>query len=137
MPLRYRLSTAVALVAALATAGCATMGRTNVPPHPVTITINNNLHLPVPLTVYDVTTGGGFRILGNATPLGSTSFQITPIAFSQPYRLLAQTPDGRRIWSEEFTVRDADTSEIVWSLVPNILAFHDLPDSATTTATTP
>lgn len=139
MSLRDRFAWAPALVAALAIAGCATMrARTDVAPHPVTITVINNLLVPRDLTLYAVTTGGAIRIIGNVPPTDSTTLQMTPRSFSEPYRLLAQgVPSGIRIWSDEFTVRDANTGEIRWMLRPNILQFFDVPEDSTATPGTP
>lgn len=136
MPSRRRLSFPVALLAAVTLAACATMrNQNNLQPHPITITVDNNLRLPTDLTVYSVSTAG-VQILGSAIPAKTTSFRMTPRSFSEPYRLLARTPSGQRIWSEEYTVRDANTGEIVWRLVPNILQFFDMPgDSAAAPAT--
>lgn len=133
MPLRQRVTRAAALVAAIATVGCATMRPgADVPPHPITITIINNLPIPTDLSVYAVTNGGNLSMLGTARPTDSTSFTMTPRAFSEPYRLLVRTPSGRRFWSDEYTVRDANTGEIRWQLVPNILTFYDVADSTST-----
>jgi len=133
MPLRQRFSRAAALVATVATVGCATMRQSpDVPPHPITITIINNLRIPTDLSVYAVTSGGNVSILGTASPTDSTSFTMTPRAFSEPYRLLVRTPSGQRFWSDEYTVRDANTGEIRWQLVPNILTFYDVADSTST-----
>lgn len=138
MPLHQRFSLAGALVASVALAACATLGpRTNLPPHPITVTINNNLPVPTDLTIYQVSTGGGAQILGTAIPANTTTFQMTPRSFSDPYRFLARTPSGRRIWSEEFTVRDADTGEVRWQLYPNILQFYDMPGDSTATPAKP
>lgn len=133
MPAQLRLAITTALVAASALTACATLHpNTDVPPHPVTITVVNNLAVPTDLSIYAVTTGGTLSILGNATPGDSTSFQLTPRSFSEPYRLLARTPMGRRLWSDEYTVGDANTGEIRWQLVPNILQFFNMPEDSTT-----
>lgn len=128
---------AVALAALVALAACATLRqRDNAPPHPITITVENNLALPSDLTVYSVSLAGGAQILGTARPAGNTSFQMTPRSFAEPYRLLARTPSGQRIWSDQYTVNGPETGEVVWTLVPNILAFRDVPDSTATSDTT-
>lgn len=138
MPIRHRLTWATAVVALTAAAGCATMHQQgNAAPHPITITVNNNLRLPTDLTVYAVSTAGGAQILGSAAPASTASFQMTPRSFSEPYRLLARTPSGERIWSEEYTVRDAQTGEVRWNLIPNILQFFDMPEDSTTTPAKP
>ena len=133
MPLRPRLTRAAAVAVAITMAGCATMHpNADVPPHPVTITVVNNLSLPTELTLYAVTTGGSFHLLGNVAPSDSTSVQMTPRSFSEPYRLLVQgMQHGARLWSDEFTVRDATTGEIRWQLVPNILQFFNMPEDST------
>lgn len=138
MPRRHRLVTApLALVAVALLGACATLHRQgNEAPHPITITVDNNLSLPSDLTVYSVSLAGGAQILGSARPAGTTSFQMTPRSFSEPYRLLARDAMGRRIWSEEYTVNGPETGEIVWTLVPNILAFRDVPDTTVTADTT-
>lgn len=133
MPLRQRLTCAAALAATVATMACASLrAGPDVPPHPVTITIVNNLRIPTDLSVYAVTSGGNVAILGTAGPTDSTSFTMTPRTFSEPYRLLVRTPSGLRIWSDEYTFRDANTGEIRWQLVPNILTFYDVADSTST-----
>lgn len=138
MRLHHRVAVTAAVVASAAMGGCATLRQQdNVPPHPITITVNNNLSLPSDLTVYAVSTYGGPRILGSAVPARTTSFQLTPRSFSEPYRLLARTAMGGRIWSQQYTVRDTRTGEIIWTLVPNILAFRDVPDTTATASSTP
>ena len=137
MSLRYRSARAASIVATLVAAtlvaGCASLHpNTDVPPHPITITVINNLRIPTDLSVYTVTTGGAVTILGTARPTDSTSFTMTPRAYSEPYRLLIRTPSGQRLWSDEYTVRDANTGEIRWQLVPNILTFYDVADSTST-----
>lgn len=130
MPIPLRRTLAVAAASTLT--ACATLHpNTDVPPHPVTITIVNNLTVPTDLSVYAVTTGGAMTILGTASPGDSTRFQMTPRAFSEPYRLLARTPMGRRLWSDQYTVGDADTGEIRWQLIPNILTFFNMPEDST------
>jgi hypothetical protein len=127
-----------ALLSLAVLAACATMrSNTDVPPHPVTITVVNNLPVPTDLSVYAVTTGGSVTILGTAAPGDSTQFQMTPRAFSEPYRLLARTPLGRRLWSDEYTVGDANTGEIRWQLVPNILQFFNVAEDSTVKPGTP
>jgi hypothetical protein len=136
MPFR-RLALAVAIATAPLAGGCASMHQQpDVPPHPITITVINNLMAPRDLTLYAVTTGGSVRLLGDIPPTDSTSLQMTPRSFSEPYRLLVQgIPRGMRLWSQEFTVRDANTGEIRWMLQPNILQFYDVADSTATSST--
>jgi hypothetical protein len=132
MSLRHRFSSVAASVAVIATAGCASMhANSDVPPHPVTITVINNLMVPASLTLYAFTTGGAVQTLGTVQPTDSTQLQMTPRSFTEPYRLLVQgVLHGPRIWSDEFTIHDANTGEIRWSLRPNILQFYDVADDS-------
>ncbi|MDQ2889073.1 MAG: hypothetical protein M3R65_00785 [Gemmatimonadota bacterium] len=132
--LRRSLLRAVGLTILCATvplAGCATpAGRSGGPAVPIDVQVNNNLRLPADLSVYAVSQGGNRMLLGDVPPASNTTLRFKPVAFSEPYRLLAIRPNGREIRSQSFIVGSDMTGGIVWTLVPNIVGFEGVdPDS--------
>ena len=114
------LALSVAAVAGCATAGGRTEGATI----PIQLQVNNNLRLPTDLTVYAVTRAGNRTLLGGVHPGATANLTFKPVSFSEPYRLLATTPNGRSIRSQSFSVVSDMTGAIVWTLVPNIVGFE-------------
>lgn len=127
-----RLFRAIALIATVT--GCASMGgRSEGPTLPIDVQVNNNLHVPADLTVYAVSHGGNRALLGDVPPNGTTTLKFKPVAFSEPYRMLATRAGGRDIMSQTFIVASDMTGAIIWTLVPNVVGFVETePDTATT-----
>ncbi|MEO6777905.1 MAG: hypothetical protein ABI194_00490 [Gemmatimonadaceae bacterium] len=114
------LALSMVSLAACASAG----GRTEGVPIPIQLQVINNLRLPTDLTVYAVTRAGNRTLLGGVHPGATTNLTFTPVSFSEPYRLLATTANGRSIRSQSFSVVSDMTGAIVWTLVPNIVGFE-------------
>jgi hypothetical protein len=134
MPTRTHLK-ALTLATAFAVAACATVrGRSEGPTVPIDVEVHNNLRLPTDLTVYAVSSGGNRTLLGGVPPNGTVTLKFKPIAFTEPYRLLARRSLGRDIRSQSFIVGSDMTGAIIWTLIPNIVGFEDVgTDSAATT----
>lgn len=126
----------VTLTAALAISACIPRrGARNAQPiRPIEVEIVNNLPLPTALTIYSETSNGARAILGNVLPAKTATLTFTPVAYYEPYQLIATRPQRGNIVSQSFTVGSAMTGRIVWTLVPNIIGFQDMdqPDSAAT-----
>ncbi len=122
------------LITAVCLAGCASMGgRSEGPTLPIDVQVNNNLRLPADLTVYAVSHGGNRALLGDVPPNGTATLKFKPVAFSEPYRLLATRARGRDIMSQTFIVGSDMTGGIVWTLIPNVVGFLGTDPDTTTT----
>ena len=127
-----------ALVLAIAvglTACASAIGRTEGPTVPIDLEVNNNLRLPADLSVYAVSGARIRTFLGSVAPGRTKILRFKPIAFTEPYRLLATRAAGRDILSQSFIVGSDMTGAIVWTLVPNIVGFENT--GADSTGTTP
>ncbi len=140
MPISPSLQSIRSVQRLLTIAGCATIaacatpgGRTSGATLPIDVQVNNNLRLPADLSVYAVSQGGHRTLLGDVPPATNRTLRFKPVAFSEPYRLLAIQPNGRQIVSQSFIVGSDMTGGIIWTLTPNIVGFEGVdPDSATT-----
>ena len=118
---------AIATLAACATPG----GRATGPTVPIDLQVNNNLRLPADLSVYAVSQGGNRMLLGDVPPGKNRTLRFKPVAFSEPYRLLAILPNGHQVHSQSFIVGSDMTGGIVWTLVPNIIGFIEVDSDST------
>ena len=139
---RTPLGTGAAVaIAALGAALAACAGHHHVneaPPHPIAVEVNNNLTTPTELTVFIVQDqGGARRLLGTVPGARTTTFTYTPVAWGQTYRLVARAQLIGSIGSPTFTIADPQTGTIVWTVVPGIVQFFDLADTAVVPAAKP
>jgi hypothetical protein len=128
----WRAAIAVSVLSALGCASAKRKGNDDYKPHPVGVEITNNLAVPTEVTVYVVqgASGGARQMLGTVPGTEVKTFVFTPITFSQEYRLVAERPLERPVYSQPFRVGSPDTGLLEWSLLENIIAFRDLPEDS-------
>jgi hypothetical protein len=125
LPGRFLTLAAATLLTTLLAACASAGGRTEGPTLAIDLQVNNNLVIPTDLSVYAIRQGGARALVGNVPPGASRTFKFKPVAFSEPYRLIAIRPNGRMIRSQTFTVGSDMTGAINWTLVPNIVGFEN------------
>jgi hypothetical protein len=121
-----------ALICALVTmvaglAACASHGHADGGPrtHAVTVQVINNLAIPSSMDIYVVGPAGIQQRLGFIPGNDSAEFSFRPQSYGQRYRLIAKRQLARTIVSQPFTVGDAQTRYVVWTLLNNMVTLYN------------
>ena len=121
MSTSHRLCLSLVLGAPLlAGAGCASAGRQEAGAalEPVEIVVENTQPSGAALSVQIVSSTGERTLLGAVPPLGSETFRLD-LHGDRAYRLLAVSPEGRRIVSDTFALGPGE--RVRWTVPFNSL----------------
>jgi hypothetical protein len=125
--LTYALATILAAIPA-----CATTHGAGGRPHEITVEVHNNLPVPTPVDVYVIGPAGTEQRLGFIPGGDSAQFSFRPDSYGQRYRLLAKRQLGRPIPSNPFTVGDAKTRYVDWTLINGMVTLYNADETTDT-----
>jgi hypothetical protein len=133
IPSRGRTMRRHTLISALATtmmvaglAACATHGHADSPrTHAITVQVINNLALPTSMDIYMIGPAGIQQRLGFIPGNDSAEFSFRPDSYGQRYRLMGKRQLGRPFVSQPFTIGDAQTRYVVWTLLSNMVTLYN------------
>jgi hypothetical protein len=106
--------------ALLSGAGCASSGTQEIAAAgpPARIVVENTRRSGAAVSVQLVSSSGDRTLLGAVPPLGKEAFELD-LRLDRAYRLVAESPEGRRIVSETFPLGPGN--QIRWTIPFNSL----------------